>query len=118
MERDEDKEGDDGGEGGQDDDDGGQGGQGDDDGGQGGQDEVEEDGVNVAEDESCEKKRRPEMKATRSKKPFYYMVLSHIKRSQLSNMYNSFKHQSKLSTINMLYYIIGSILRCLDQGGS
>ena len=74
MERGEDEEGDDGFEGGQDDDDGGQGGQGDDDGGQGGQGEVEEDGVNVAEDESCEKKRRPEMKATRSKKPFYYMV--------------------------------------------
>ena len=87
--------------------------------GQGGEDEDEGGGVKGGEEnESCEEKRKPEMKATRSKKPFYYMVLSHIKRSQLSNMYNSFKHQSKLSTINMLYYIIGSILRCLDQGGS
>ena len=45
----------------------------DDDEGRGGKDEEDEDeDVKVAEDDSCDEK--PEMKAARSKKPFYYMV--------------------------------------------
>ena len=51
----------------------------DDDDDQDGRQEDEDGGVRVdeggeEEDESCEGK--PEMKATRSKKPFYYMVLA------------------------------------------
>ena len=53
----------------------------DDDDGQDGQQEDEDGGVRMdeggeEEDESCEGKQKPEMKATRSKKPFYYMVLA------------------------------------------
>ena len=76
--------------------------------GKGGEDEDEGGGVKGREEnESCEEKRKPEMKATRSKKPFYYMV-SQIKKKQLSNMYNSFKHQSKnLAYINHSLKLFG-----------
>ena len=86
RERGKDEDDNDGGQGGQDDEDGGQGGQAEDqDGGHDGQDEDEDRDVKVSEEEICEKKQRPEMKASRSKKPFYYMVL--FSRPCLKNYY-------------------------------
>ena len=81
----------------------------DDDDGQGGQQEDEDEGARVdeggeEEDESCEGKWEPEMKATRSKKPFYYMVLASMssKSNPLTLKFCWLK--SKLSSIVIITF--------------
>ena len=92
-----DNDDDDEGQSGQDEDDGGQGGQ--DDGGRSGQDEDEDEGVKVTKNESCEKRWRPEMKATRSKKPFYYMVfLTACLKNHYFRIFNSHSQKSLFPT--------------------